>query len=63
MTPTLSAITPTPIRNAWGVVRCPTSNPKFMPKNPVRKVSGRNTEATTVSCAIVPSSRFETVDR
>jgi hypothetical protein len=55
-----------PMPNARKAGRPPsltTSQPKFWPKNPVRKVSGRKTVAMTVSCFITSLSRFDTIDR
>ena len=40
-----------------------TSQAKFMPKKPVRKVSGRKRVAKTVSRVIRRFSRFEAVER
>src|SRR5260370_758590 len=42
---------------------CPTNQAKFIPKNPVRKVSGRKRVAKTVSRVIRRFSRFDTVER
>ena len=39
------------------------SSEKFWPKNPVTKVSGRNTVAITASCFVTALSRLETVER
>src|ERR1700758_3723803 len=39
--------------NAARLSWCRTSQPKFWPKNPVTKVSGRKTVARMVSCSIV----------
>ena len=40
-----------------------TSQPKFWPKKPVMKVSGRKIVAITASCFITTLSRLETVER
>ena len=40
-----------------------TSEAKFCPKNPVRKVKGKKTVAMMVSCFITTLSRFDTVER
>ena len=40
-----------------------TIQPKFWPKKPVMKVSGRKIVAMIVSCFITTLSRFETVER
>ena len=40
-----------------------TIHPKFWPKKPVMKVSGRKIPAITVSCLVTAFSRFETDDR
>ena len=40
-----------------------TSQPKFWPKKPVRKDSGRNTVAMIVSCFMTSFSRFDTMER
>ena len=40
-----------------------TSQLKFWPKKPVRKLRGRNTVAMMVSCFMTTLSRLDTVDR
>lgn len=42
---------------------CAIDQSKFIPKNPVRKLSGRKIEAMIASCFDVSPCRFATVDR
>jgi hypothetical protein len=60
-----TAATSVPIPKMRNAAREPsrlTSQPRFWPKNPVRKDSGRNTVAMMVSCFITSLSRLDTTD-
>ena len=54
---------PVPTQNAQAEPMLLTSQAKFCPKKPVRKVSGRKIVAMIASCFITTLSRLDTVDR
>ena len=63
MNVTIASMMATASQKCQGAVIRPTSAPKFMPKKPVKNVSGRNSVANTVSRVIRRFRRLDTVDR
>ena len=62
--PATTICEPTPTaQKAEKLVIRPIIQPKFCPKNPVKKLSGKKTVAMMVSCFMTTFSRFDTVDR